>query len=102
MSLDPRDPSVPTHSFASCVDDGQGFLGSAIGGEDGFGLGCPCEGLGVLVAMLNPFVDRVFKFRYYIMENASSDALARDLGEEPLDEVDLASQRFTFSVLWVA
>jgi hypothetical protein len=37
--------------------------------------------------MLNPFVDRVFKFRY-IMENASSDALARDLGEEPLDEVE--------------
>jgi hypothetical protein len=58
-----------------------------MGGEDGFGLGCPCEGLGVLVAMLNPFVDRVFKFRY-IMENASSDALARDLGEEPLDEVE--------------
>jgi hypothetical protein len=35
---------------------------------------------------LNPFADRVFKFRD-IMEHASSDALARDLGEEPLDEI---------------
>jgi hypothetical protein len=37
--------------------------------------------------LLNPFTDRVFKFRD-IMEHASSDALARDLGEEPLDEID--------------
>jgi hypothetical protein len=37
--------------------------------------------------LLNPFADRVFKFRD-IMEHASSDALARDLGEEPLDEID--------------
>ncbi len=32
-------------------------------------------------------MDRVFKFRD-IMENASSDALACDLGEEPLDEIE--------------
>ena len=37
--------------------------------------------------MLNPFVDRVFKFRD-ITEDASSDALARDLGEEPLDKIE--------------
>ena len=58
-----------------------------MGGEDGFGLGYPCEGLWVLVAMLNPFVDQVFKF-CDITEDASSDALARDLGEEPLDEIE--------------
>ena len=52
-----------------------------MGGEDGFGLGYPCEGIWVLVAMLNPFVDRVFKF-CDITEDASSDALARDLSAE--------------------
>jgi assimilatory nitrate reductase catalytic subunit len=52
--------SVPTHSFASCVDDGQGFLGSAMGGE-------------------------------------------LDVGVKwSLKRLCLASQRFTFSVLWVA
>jgi hypothetical protein len=30
--------SVPTHAFASCFDYGQAFLGSAMGGENGFGL----------------------------------------------------------------
>jgi hypothetical protein len=79
--------SVPTHSFASCFDDGQGFFGSAMGGEDGFGFGCPCEGLRVLVAMIDPFMDRGFEFRD-IMEDAASDALARDLGEEPLNEIE--------------
>src|ERR1019366_7540420 len=58
-----------------------------MGGEDGFGFGCPCEGLRVLIAMIDPFMDRGFEFRD-IMEHASSDALARDLGEEPLDEID--------------
>jgi hypothetical protein len=53
-----------------------------MGNEDGFGFGCPFEGIRVLVTMLNPFVDRGFKF-HDIMENASSDALARDFGEEP-------------------
>jgi hypothetical protein len=57
-----------------------------MGGEEGFGFGYPFEGLRVLVAMLNPFVDRSFKFRD-IMENTSSNALARDLGEEPFDEI---------------
>ncbi len=42
-----------------------------MGGEDGFG--CPCEGLWVLVAMLDPCVDRGFKF-HDIMENAAPDA----------------------------
>ena len=57
-------------------------MGSAMGNEDGFGFGCPFEWIRVLVTMLNPFVDRGFKF-HDIMENASSDALARDFGEEP-------------------
>jgi hypothetical protein len=38
--------------------------------------------------MFNPFVDRGFKF-HDIFENASSNALARDLGEEPFDEIEL-------------
>src|ERR1700730_14560230 len=37
--------------------------------------------------MLDPFVDRGFEFRD-IVEDASADALARDLGEEPLDEIE--------------
>src|SRR6202035_5279008 len=37
--------------------------------------------------MLDPFVDRCFEFRD-IVEDASADALARDLGEEPLDEIE--------------
>ena len=37
-----------------------------------------------MVTMLNLFVDRVFKFRD-ITEDASSDALACDLGEEPIE-----------------
>ncbi len=81
------DASVPTHSFASCFDDGQCFFGPAMRGEDGFSFGDPCEGLRVLVAMLDPFVDRGFEFRD-IVEVASADALARDLGEEPLDEIE--------------
>jgi len=56
-------PSVPTHSFASCVDDGQAYLSSAMRNEDGFGCGCPCEGLSVLVAIPRYFVDRGFNSR---------------------------------------
>ena len=40
-----------------------------------------------MVAMLDPFVDRGFEFRD-IVEDASADALARDLGEEPVDEIE--------------
>ena len=40
----------------------------------------PRGGLRVLVGVLNPFVVCVFKFRD-ITENASSHALARDLGD---------------------
>ena len=34
---------VSTHSFASCCDDGQRFLGSAMGGENGFDFGYPSD-----------------------------------------------------------
>jgi hypothetical protein len=51
-----------------------------MGCEDGFGLGYLRGGLRVLVGMLNPFADCAFKFRD-ITENASSDALARDLSD---------------------
>jgi hypothetical protein len=66
-------PSVPTHSFAFCFDYGQGFLGS---------VGCPCEELRVLVRC---------SIHSWIASSSSvtlraSDALTRDLGEEPLDE----------------
>jgi hypothetical protein len=36
--------SLPTHSFASSFDDDEGFFGSAMESEDGFGCGCPSEG----------------------------------------------------------
>src|SRR6478609_5066310 len=53
----------------------------------GFGAGGPLEGLWVLVSMLDPLVNRGLEFDD-VVEGSSSDALASDFGEEPLDEVE--------------
>src|SRR5438477_3542494 len=80
-------PSVLTHSFASRFCDGERFFGSAVLCEDRFGAGSPLEGLWVLVSMLDPVVNRGLEFGD-VVEGPSSDALASNLGEEPLDEVE--------------
>ncbi|WP_236843339.1 hypothetical protein [Bradyrhizobium icense] len=76
--------SVLTHSFASRFCDGERFFGSAVLCEDGFGAGGPPEGLWVLVSMLDPLVNRGLEFSD-VVEGSSSDALASDFGDEPLD-----------------
>jgi hypothetical protein len=38
------------------------FFGSVMEGEDGFGLGCLCEGFRVLVAMINPFLEHFHRW----------------------------------------
>ena len=83
----PARSSVLTHSFASRFCDGERFFGSAVLCEDGFGAGGPLEGLWVLVSMLDPLVNRNLEFDD-VVEGSSSDALASDFGEEPLDEVE--------------
>src|ERR1700754_4283349 len=80
-------PSVLTHSFASHFCDCEGFFGSAVLGEDGFGAGSPLEGFWVLVSMLDPVANRGLEFGD-VIEGSSPDALASDFGEEPLDEVE--------------
>ena len=55
--------------------------------QDGFGAGSPFEGLWVLVSMLDPVVNRGLEFGD-VVEGSSADALARDFGEEPLNEVE--------------
>src|SRR5438552_12238360 len=79
--------SVLTHSFASRFCDGERFFGSAVLCEDRFGAGSPLEGLWVLVSMLDPVVNRGLEFGD-VVEGPSPDALASNLGEEPLDEVE--------------
>ena len=88
--LSERDASVLTHSFASRFCDGERFFGSAVLCEDGFGAGGPLEGLWVLVSMLDPLVNRGLEFDD-VVEGSSSDALASDFGEEPLDETSGSS-----------
>ena len=79
--------NVLTHSFASRFCDCEGFFGSAVLCEDGFGAGGPLEGFWVLVSMLDPVVNRGLEFGD-VVEGSSPDALASDFGEEPLDEVE--------------
>src|SRR6185312_3011956 len=81
------DSSVLTHSFASRFCDGERLFGSVVLCEDGLGAGGPLEGLWVLVSMLDPLVNRGLEFDD-VVEGSSSDALASDFGEEPLDEVE--------------
>ena len=66
---------------------GEGCAGTAILGDDGIWLGGPDERLGVEVAVFDPVGDRGFEFGY-AGEGAAADALARDLGKQPLDEVE--------------
>jgi len=66
---------------------GEGSAGAAILGDDGIWLGRPDEGLGMLVAMFDPVGDRRLELEH-ACEGAATDALARDLGKQPLDEVE--------------
>src|SRR6185437_13532147 len=65
----------------------EGFACAAVLVDDGAGLGGPDEGLWVLVAVLDP-VDNGGLELIDAVEGAAANALAGDLSEEPLDEID--------------
>jgi hypothetical protein len=74
-----------THSFASRFDEC--FFGLAVLDEDGFGTCRPCEGLRVLVSMLDPFSDRPLELGN-IAEGSSPYTLSNDFGEQTFDQVE--------------
>ena len=80
-------PSVPTHSFASRLDQGESFFGSAVFGEDRLGTGGPFEGFRILISVLDPGFDGGLEL-FDIVEGPTPDALSGDFGEQPLDEVE--------------
>src|ERR1043166_1371970 len=66
---------------------GEGDASSTVLDDDGVWFGGPDKWLGVLIAMLNPIGDGRFEVGY-AGEGTAADALARDLGKQPLDEVE--------------
>src|SRR5215475_6980771 len=66
---------------------GECGAGTAILGDNGIWLGGPDEGFGVLVSMFDPVCDSGLEV-WHAGEGASADALSRDLGKQPFDEIE--------------
>src|SRR5260370_7136625 len=83
--------SVLTHSIASRWAVGECLSGAPVLGDDGICFCGPDEGLGVEVAVIDPFNDRSLEFDDPF-EGAAADALAGGLGKPPLDASDPATR----------
>jgi hypothetical protein len=78
--------SVPTHSYGTRLDLFEDFAGPCSFLQDCIGLGGPLEGFGFGVAVGDPGFDGSHEV-VDALEHAAADLLARDLREQPLDEV---------------
>src|SRR5262245_46155112 len=82
-----RRTSVPTHSFRTRLHLVQRTAGAGVLLDNAIGFGGPLEGLRVGVALGNPSLDCSYQL-IHALEHTTTDALARDLREQALDEVD--------------
>src|SRR5262245_22273537 len=79
--------SVLTHSFRTRLHLVQRTAGSGVLLDNAIGFGGPLEGLRAGVALGNPSLDCSYQL-IHALEHTTTDALARDLRKQALDEVD--------------